>query len=239
MLDLCCCPAKEVLQAGGLRGLYLGFVKNVFDSLAMKSKCPLDFPIVSVYVGDNYEKLHRRTLVKARLANDTRGVLLPMNYKRHWQGLWAAVVDDVPYDEKSDQVVWRGSTTGYGDLAGNRFDFMRWCVRNPRPWLDVGFTNIVQGQGRWAVSSRGGAIDVEVCGVTLRLKPRLDVSPWELREGVLPACGCVGVTARLDATIEGEVHYRWSLPVTPPSDELSRRLEGTGPYIGPAGDTDT
>lgn len=136
-----------------------------------------------------------------------------------------------------DASIGRIIGTGPWRIRGNRSASSdRPIVLEQAYFLSHGYLATSRGQGRWAVSSRGGAIDVEVCGVTLRLKPRLDVSPWELREGVLPACGCVGVTARLDATIEGEVHYRWSLPVTPPSDELSRRLEGTGPYIGPAGE---
>lgn len=53
--------------------------------------------------------------IKSRKINATRnGVLWPLNTKRHFGKLKDVSLHDIPWDDKSSRVVWRGADTGKG-----------------------------------------------------------------------------------------------------------------------------
>ena len=107
----------RVNGAGPFREKYIHLVQHLYRRSPKGTMCT-DTPYVSVIAGDSFLPLYRRTLVKSRVINDTRGVLLPLNYHRHWGTIWESVKDDIPFEAKSDLLVWRGTTTGYPDHPG-------------------------------------------------------------------------------------------------------------------------
>eukprot|EP00955_Chlamydomonas_euryale_P057415 356760-Chlamydomonas_euryale.AAC.2 len=108
---------------------------------------PVGRAYATVFVGDCNVRLKRRTLTKSRILDDVNGVLLPLNYARHWKHM-DSFADTIPFERKNDRVVWRGGTTGatlslyHGKTL--RHAFVEWCFDHPKPYVDVGFSKIVQ-----------------------------------------------------------------------------------------------
>jgi hypothetical protein len=110
-------------------------------------------------------------------------------------------------------------------------------------FLGHGFLVSSKGHGRWAAAGEEGWIDVQVCGLAMRLRVYLgtaDAPAWRLetegyRGGPSTGGGRGGVAAAATLSAPAEAMRLWSAPSRPALSETSRRVEGTGPYQGPAG----
>jgi len=85
------------------------------------------------------------TFTKVRHVRDKCGVLLPLNLRRHWGFGDPRKLRTVPWEQKRDAVVWRGTTTG----TGLRRDF----VRELHGEHDVCFDNVAQGRHDWIANA--------------------------------------------------------------------------------------
>lgn len=92
-------------------------------------------------------------------------------------------------------------------------------------FMSHGFLVSPKGHGRWAAAASGGGVALHLCGQSLTMSLHAAAEAWELRGE--------GAVAKL--VVAADVLARWSKSVLPPADELSRRVEGSGPYRGRAG----
>lgn len=74
------------------------------------------------YPHDRVEGFTVPTLVKSRPIHDyNESILFNMNYIRHFSDVYKVEDVDIPYHEKKNILIWRGSDTGYG--FGNNIPF--------------------------------------------------------------------------------------------------------------------
>ena len=99
--------------------------------------------------GDISIPLNILTLCKNRCADNNGSVLLrSLNYNRHWDPYYNKPKDK-PYDQKLNQVFWRGTSTGNENRLANRFHLVkRWF--NKHTHINVGLSNICQGKHAYA-----------------------------------------------------------------------------------------
>lgn len=88
------------------------------------------------------------TLVKSRVIGATGLAVVPLNTARHWT---LPTTAHVPWAKKREEIVWRGATTGYGDLRRRFVDSLS------AAGYDVRFDRVVQGRAEWARSAFTGA----------------------------------------------------------------------------------
>ena len=103
------------------------------------------------HVGDVWYPTSPCTLVKTRPLNTTSAVLLPLNVHRHWGPIDTVLKHDIPHENKLDKLVWRGATTGKGELhRSSRVRLMELYSRHPT--IDVGlsfYCQEVTGPAEW------------------------------------------------------------------------------------------
>lgn len=74
------------------------------------------------YPHDRVEGFSVPTLVKSRPIYDYKqSILFNLNYLRHFSDLYKVDEIDIPYEEKKNVLIWRGSDTGYG--FGNKIPY--------------------------------------------------------------------------------------------------------------------
>lgn len=85
--------------------------------------------------------------------DDSSVILRSLNFERHWK-LYHFPPQDIPFDMKKNVVYWRGVTTGDINKPANRFQLLyKWF--NTHNYIDIGFTQIVQGKGKWIPYMKG------------------------------------------------------------------------------------
>jgi hypothetical protein len=100
----------------------------IFESLRSDITVPVQF-------GDNVlSDTSSNVFVKARDIGCTQSMLLKLNTARHWK---FDISGDIPWDNKGDNVIWRGATTGYGDTR-------LLLVKKYYAKYDIGFSKSVQ-----------------------------------------------------------------------------------------------
>ncbi len=116
------------------------FLMSVADIWNPKIYKPVDIPIFS----------------KNRMSDsdeDCSVILRSFNLERHWK-LYYFPPKDIPFDMKKNVVYWRGVTTGDTKKPANRFQLLhKWF--NKKNYIDIGFTEIVQGKGKWIPYMKG------------------------------------------------------------------------------------
>jgi hypothetical protein len=103
-----------------------------------------------VLAGDNTSRVARPTIIKSRRIEDRddKGVVLPLNRRRHWSAIGEIAANDRPFAEKNDTLVWRGVTTGcfiekaHGEPLSARYHLAQ--LPELAPGIDAGFTKVVQ-----------------------------------------------------------------------------------------------
>ena len=85
-------------------------------------------------------------ILKDRINNN--GVLIrSLNFNRHW-GEYYNKPNDISFVDKTNKIVWRGTTTGSEDRKGNRFDLIKkWFNKNEN--VDVAFSDTCQGKDNY------------------------------------------------------------------------------------------
>eukprot|EP00967_Tisochrysis_lutea_P058373 scaffold74204_cov27-Tisochrysis_lutea.AAC.1 len=113
-------------------------------------------------------------------------------------------------------------------------------------FLAHGYLTSSKGHGRWAHSTKG-TIEVQVCATRFKLRPQFGVQGWSMASPddatdvaatTMPghqAQEATGVRITAVLAASAEALGAWSPPARFPPDATSRRLEGSGPYKGPAG----
>lgn len=91
--------------------------------------------------GDITKNLDNYYLVKNRTVDDKKSIILRcFNTDRHWE-LYYNKPKDIPFDEKTNKIFWRGTTNGLQTNKGNRYDLVyNWFEKNKN--IDVGFSNV-------------------------------------------------------------------------------------------------
>lgn len=101
------------------------------------------------YPHDRVEGFSVPTLVKSRPIYDyNQSILFNLNYLRHFADVYKVEDFDVPYEEKKDVLVWRGSDTGYG--FGNNIPYrpvsrqtlVETFYDHPSLGLDIGLSSV-------------------------------------------------------------------------------------------------
>lgn len=101
--------------------------------------------------GDIFFKNDLLTLVKNRCENSNCSVILRcLNFDRHWSKYYARP-KDISWKDKQNKVIWRGSSTGYNGTKkkGNRFTLVEKWGKSKEKDIDIGFSNICQGQKKY------------------------------------------------------------------------------------------
>ena len=100
------------------------------------------------------------------------------------------------------------------------------AYRLEKMWiLNNGFLLSQKGHGRWGDDAGGGHLAFSMCGLKFKLKLVVDdAGKWRLdsEQGT--------TVATLEATAEQAAI--WSATPTTPTDDLAKRVEGSGPYRG-------
>lgn len=100
--------------------------------------------------GDISHSIGREGVItKTRPRNNKTMILQKLVYFRHWN---QTNFDDVKkYDKtfrkKINKAVWRGSSTGFIETKGSRFDLVKKYFHHPK--IDVGFSKIVQNKDQY------------------------------------------------------------------------------------------
>lgn len=110
------------------------FLLSVGDIWSPTINKPIDIPLFT----------------KNRFSDDKKDcsvILRSLNFRRHWE-LYYNKPKDIPFEKKRDILYWRGVTTGSPEKPANRFKLVeKWF--NRRSYIDIGFTEIVQGRYKW------------------------------------------------------------------------------------------
>jgi hypothetical protein len=108
-------------------------------------------------IGDVENDLKEYCFTKNRSGQDRKSVLLKCpNYSRHWNLVHdTSQFNDIPFNTKSNKLVWRGVTTGQPSRPGNRFTLMKKYF-GKYPEIDVGFNGICQGKDEYAKYKTNG-----------------------------------------------------------------------------------
>ena len=108
------------------------------------------------HINNSIDVINLPVFTKNRMSdsNDDASVILrSLNFERHWK-LYYFPPPDIPFDMKKDIVYWRGVTTGDINKPANRFQLLdKWF--NKHNYIDIGFTQIVQGKGKWIPYMKG------------------------------------------------------------------------------------
>lgn len=93
-------------------------------------------------------------LVKTRKANCSmsKGIIANLNSSRHWQYCERAIKHNISWEEKQNNVIWRGATTGiYGNIFIYKYHYKTYSrenfVKDYHTKYDIGFSSIVQSCG--------------------------------------------------------------------------------------------
>jgi len=98
-------------------------------------------------VGDSVlTKLSAPTIVKSREITTRCGTLMPLHYLRHWAGVTFEVM--VPWQDKIDSFVWRGTTSG----TGMRYDYVSVLGKK----YNVKFDKFCQHKEHWITKDTNG-----------------------------------------------------------------------------------
>lgn len=92
----------------------------------------------------DHENKHAYYLTKARHVDSVTGVILPLEYNYHWSPVSKVKDNDIPFDNKKNILLWRGTTTGAGLYEQKRLIAVEKMFNNTL--CDVGFASVCQGQ---------------------------------------------------------------------------------------------
>jgi hypothetical protein len=77
--------------------------------------------------------------------NTMDGVILPIDWVRHWEYVDNLIDNDIDWKNKQNKCVWRGVSTGHkNDPHGNRFILCKRWANIDNYLVDIGFSKIVQ-----------------------------------------------------------------------------------------------
>lgn len=96
--------------------------------------------------GDVSHSCKQPTFTKSRPVNTNYNIIIRLNKWRHLIDLYKLIIDnlDIPFNMKNNKVIWRGTTTGFSNKKGNRFQLMKHSKDNNM--FDIGFSKIVQNK---------------------------------------------------------------------------------------------
>ncbi len=95
------------------------------------------------HVIDEYYLVKNRWLNKNKINNSI--LLLHLySFHRDWNHFYS-IHDNIPFDNKINKIVWRGSTTGNPNRSANRFTLVTKYFNKYKD-IDIAFSNIVQNR---------------------------------------------------------------------------------------------
>ena len=97
--------------------------------------------------GDIHKEINNYSFTKNRF-NSYKGVILKcFNKDRHWYNVYKKY-KIINFDNKINKIFWRGTTTGFENRPGNRYDFIKsWF--NKYEHINIGFSSIHQGKNKY------------------------------------------------------------------------------------------
>lgn len=92
------------------------------------------------------------TLVKSRLISSVPNysILMKFNTIRHFKPIFDIPLWDIPFDQKKNQLYWRGASTGYGFgnnipyRPSSRESLLQKYYRHTNPQIDIGLSSLAQ-----------------------------------------------------------------------------------------------
>jgi len=89
-------------------------------------------------VGDNIKTFSGFYFLKSRKIGDKKAILLKLNFDRHWNIYRTIKNIDIPFSQKKNVCIWRGSATGSISRLGNRFELIEKYFKK----FNVGFSTV-------------------------------------------------------------------------------------------------
>jgi hypothetical protein len=140
-----CERAKHVYPDGiGQRyGCYYRQAQLYFAMSAPFAQC-------RILAKDNDQRIQVPTIIKSRAVCDRgdHGVVLPLNWMRHWSSVGNLAANDRPFEQKDDRLLWRGVTTGCFDATdqNNPLSARYYLAHLPElaDGIDAKFTKLTQ-----------------------------------------------------------------------------------------------
>lgn len=85
-------------------------------------------------------------ITKARRYDSKNGVIMRMSVERHWKNIFFVKQNDMPFQNKKNILLWRGSTTGQDEnsFENNRLLAVKTMIDSDM--CDIGFTTVCQNQ---------------------------------------------------------------------------------------------
>lgn len=102
-------------------------------------------------IGDTRDILSTKYVIsKTRNINDYNTILLKLSIPRHWGYIPFILKNDIPFNNKQDELLWIGSTTGYDENSTrSRFNLVTTYFKKNKQ-IKVGFSYpIVQGKHKY------------------------------------------------------------------------------------------
>jgi Glycosyl transferase family 90 len=99
---------------------------------------------IMVKLGDNRSVPSFFAFAKTRMIYCRNIILLNLNFNRHWGDIPNVRKYDIPFHQKKNAVVWRGSSTG-GKGNTSRDQLVRKYQHHPNKALNIKYSNLVQG----------------------------------------------------------------------------------------------
>ena len=118
---------------------------------------------VLVAIGDVASCLKFPCIAKTRPVSCDNNVLLPLDDARHMTHVARMLVEDIPFDDKDDRVVWRGGRTGVWNFrdgvpaTSGRQALLERHASNAgsTPHIDVGLAGVPEGSTKQDLCKRG------------------------------------------------------------------------------------
>lgn len=119
---------------------YLNEMEEYFNHFKMGRPFDHDIKFIMIPGDVHLSTKHIPVLTKTRPIDDPGlNVILPLNNERHWNPILEVPANDIPWEQKTDKIIWRGVATG----RDKRISLVEKYYNYSEDKIDVGFTKWV------------------------------------------------------------------------------------------------
>jgi len=200
--------------------------------------------IIFIAFGDINVKMKKFCFTKTRPIdlNNNLNVILNLNTPRHWESIKDVDLYDIPYDKKSNKIIWRGSSTGKDKRIKLVDKFQNSFNKN----IDIKFSNLCQNvannnyilnklsiqeqlQSKFLISVEGNDVATNLKWIlysnSVLIMPKPTIVSWVMEDKLQPGIHYVEIKSDFS---DLEERYNWCLENI---DECKKIAENGKKYI--------